>query len=107
MKDIINALGDNHFETPKWFQLGLQLGLLQPTLASIRTKYRDNPEECLQECLTKWLKGVDKVGENGGPTVDSLVSALKRIEEVSTAEKITHLLSEDIVFDKYHSFLMI
>ena len=107
MKEIINALADNHFETPKWSQLDLQLGLLQPTLASIRTKNRDNPEECLQECLTKWLKGVDKVGENGGPTVESLVSALKRIGEVSTAEKIPLLLSEDIIFDKYHFFLMI
>ena len=49
---------------------------------------------CLHECLTKWLSRADKVDENGGPTVDSLVNALKKIGEENTAVTVTELLSE-------------
>ena len=46
---------------------------------------------CLQKCLTLWLNKADKVTENGGPTLDSLADALKKIEETFTAEKIKEL----------------
>ena len=88
LKDIIQALKQGHFSNDRWSPLGLQLGLLQPTLSSIRTKCRDDPESCLQECLTLWLSKADKVTESGGPTWDSLANALKKIEEKFTAEKI-------------------
>ena len=77
-----------YFPDDKWSPLGLQLGLLQPTLSSIRAKYREDPEGCLQDCLTRWLSKSDRVTERGGPTWDSLASALKEIGEVYAAEKI-------------------
>ena len=88
MKDIIKALKQGYFPSHRWSPLGLQLGLLQPTLSDIRTKYRDDPESCLQECLTQWLNKADKVIESGGPTWDSLTDALKKIEQVFAAEQI-------------------
>ena len=88
MKDIIKALKQSYFPNHRWSPLGLQLGILQPTLLSIRTKYRDDPESCLQECLTLWLSKADKVTESGGPTLDSLVNALKTTEENFVAEKL-------------------
>ena len=88
MKDIVKALKQGYFPSHRWSPLGLQLGLLQPTLLNIRTKYRDDPESCLQECLTLWLSKADKVIENGGPTWNSLTDALKTIEEMFSAEQI-------------------
>ena len=88
MKYIIQALKQGYFPSHRWSPLGLQLGLLQPTLLSIRSKYRDDPENCLQECLTLWLSKADKVTESGGPTWNSLADALKIIEETFSAEQI-------------------
>ena len=88
MKDIINALKQGCFPSHRWSPLGLQLGLLQPTLSDIRAKYRDDPESCLQECLTLWLSKADKVTESGGPTWDSLSSALNKLGENATANRI-------------------
>ena len=88
LKDIIEALKKGLFPSHRWSPLGLQLGLLQPTLSDIRVKYRDDPESCLQECLTLWLSKADKVTESGGPTWDSLSSALNKLGENATADKI-------------------
>ena len=95
MKDIVNALSESHFPSSRWSPFGLQLGLLQPTLIDIKAKYNNDPDECLQECLTRWLRRADNVDESGGPTVESLVSALNKIGEVSTATKINELLSKE------------
>ena len=81
LKDIIEALKQSHFPSHRWSPLGLQLGLLQPTLSDIRAKYRDDPESCLQECLTLWLCKADKVTESGSPTWDSLADPLHEIGE--------------------------
>ena len=76
-----------YFPNHRWFPLGLQSGLLQPILSSIRTKYRGDPESCFHECLTLWLSKADKVTESGGTTWDSLADALKTMEEVFAAEQ--------------------
>ena len=88
LKDIINALKQGCFPSHRWSHLGLQLGLLQPTLSDIRAKYSNDPESCLQECLTLWLSKADNVTESGGPTWDSLASALNKLGENATADKI-------------------
>ena len=77
-----------YFPNHKWFPLGLQLGLLPPTLEDIEANYKNDVMRCLQKCLTLWLNKADKVTESGGPTLDSLADALKKIEETFTAEKI-------------------
>ena len=101
MKDIIKALKQGYFSSPRWSPLGLQLGLLQPTLSSIRTKYRDDPESCLHECFTLQLSKADKVTESGGPTLDTLADALKTIEEIFAAEQIKEF-SEKLQFSLYN-----
>ena len=88
MRDVIEALKQGYFPNHKWFPLGLQLGLLSPTLEDIEANYKNDVMRCLQKCLTLWLNKADKVTENGGPTLDSLADALKKIEETFTAEKI-------------------
>ena len=94
LKDIINALKQGCFPSHRWFPLGLQLGLLQPTLSTIKANHRDDVESCLQECLTLWLSKADKVTESGGPTWDSLASALNKLGENATADKITEFSKE-------------
>ena len=94
LKDIIEALKKGLFPSHRWSPLGLQLGLLQPTLSTIKANHRDDVESCLQECLTLWLSKADKVTESGGPTWDSLSSALDKIDENFTAEKITEFSEE-------------
>ena len=94
LKDIIEALKKGLFPNHRWSPLGLQLGLLQPTLSTIKANHRDDVESCLQECLTLWLSKADKVTESGGPTWDSLASALNKIDENFTAEKITEFSEE-------------
>ena len=93
MKDIVHAFSESSFSRSRWFPLGLQLGLLPHTLEEIRAKYNDDPEKCFYECLTQWLRGIDKVNESGGPTMESLANALNKIGEGSVATKITELLS--------------
>ena len=58
---------------------------------TIGAKCREDPENYLQECLTRWLSKADIVTNSGGPTWDSLASGLEKIREVSAAEKIKEL----------------
>ena len=76
------------FPHQRWFQLGLLLGILQPTLAKIETDHRNDVARCLQECMTCWLRRVDLVDERGRPTWDVLASTLKKMEENYVADKI-------------------
>ena len=41
---------------PKWYNIGLALGLPLATLDSIRMKYREDPSDCLREMLKVRLK---------------------------------------------------
>ena len=95
LKDVVDALRESYFPSHRWFPFGLQLGLLHPTLSDIEANHKDDVERCLHECLTKWLSRADKVDENGGPTVNSLVDALKKIGEVASGLKISEVLSEE------------
>ena len=104
LKDIIEALKKGLFPNHRWSPLGLQLGLLQPTLSTIKANHRDDVESCLQECLTLWLSKADKVTESGGPTWDSLASALNKIDENFTAEKIKEF-SEEVEFVLHNIYI--
>ena len=97
LKDIIEALKKGLFPNHRWSPLGLQLGLLQPTLSTIKANHKDDVESCLLECLTLWLRKADKVTESGGPTWDSLASALNKLGENATADKIKEF-SEELEF---------
>lgn len=86
LREIINVLRHYNFPEARWFDLGLQLGLLFPKLTAIETAHRIDAARCLMECLTKWLS-------NGDATWQGLVSALKGMGENAIAEN-THKTSE-------------
>ena len=103
--NVIDLLKQGKFTNSKWSTLGLYIGLLQPTLNEIESNYRDNVERCLQECLTQWLYQADIVCESGGPTLDSLAVALKKIGENVAAEEIKEF-SENLINILYVSLLI-
>ena len=88
LSDVLEILNKHMFPYRRWFELGLLLGILQPTLAKIEVDHRNDVTRCLQECLTCWLRRIDKVDEKGRPTWDVLASALKKMEEHFVAENI-------------------
>ena len=79
-------LKTSHFLETKWLPLGLQLGLLIDTLKNIEEQYGKDVNRCLLECLTLWLRRVDKVDEKGGTTWDTLATALGNIGEIVCAD---------------------
>ena len=89
MSDVLEVLNMYMFPYRRWFELGLLLGILQPTLAKIELDHCYDVVRCLQECLTCWLRRVDKVGEIGRPSWDVLATTLKKMEENFVAENIT------------------
>ena len=55
--------------------LGLQLGLLLPTLQQI--EQASSADEFGMNVLQAWLEQKDEVKQKGGPTVSQLMEALK------------------------------
>jgi len=55
----------------KWFNLGVQLGIDDTTLNSIKMKYPSDADNCFKEMLCHWLK------MDPPPTWDRLLSALE------------------------------
>ena len=70
-----------------WFHLGIELGLLYPTLKRIEEDYR-NMERCLTEMIAAWLQQKDNVSEVGVPSWSVLQSALRRRGEIQLADEI-------------------
>ena len=84
--EVRDLLKTNHFLDSKWLDLGLQLGLLMDTLKTIEAQYEKDVSRCLLECLSQWLKRVDKVDERGGPNWDTLANALSKVGERFSAD---------------------
>ena len=82
----MKVLKTSNFSPPNWFPLGLSLSLPKPTLVAIEAEHSNNLSQCLEECLSQWLR--KGVVEKDGPTWESLVGALRGIGEVSSAEMI-------------------
>ena len=55
----------------KWFDIGIELGVLFPDLSAIRQKYSDDPNACMTEMLARWLN-------NRGTCWADLIEALKQ-----------------------------
>ena len=81
-------LKTNNFSPSNWFLLGLSLSLPQSTLDAIKAEHSNNVSQCLQKCLSQWLRKADDVVEKDGPTWSSLAGALRSIGEVASAEMI-------------------
>ena len=77
-----------HLSCAVWHDLGLQLGLYQPTLVAIDDKDRGDPVKCFRECMSAWLRGEDKVKDKDGPSWLSLVLALETLKKNGIATNI-------------------
>ena len=53
IKELTSA---QHLSCAVWHNLGLQLGLYEPTLVEIDKKYRGDPMGCFRECMSAWLR---------------------------------------------------
>ena len=71
-----------------YYALGLYLGLSSATLDAITLSNKGDIEGCLRECLKAWLLKADVQKTKGGPTIYSLVSALRELGENEVAEGI-------------------
>ena len=81
--DVINDLNN-------WKQLGLQLGLLYPTLKRIDIEQRGIVTSCNIEMLSAWLQRQDNVSQKGVPSWNVLRVALQKIGEHETADRISN-----------------
>ena len=70
-----------------WWQLGIELGLLYPTLENIDTQRRGNVGNCTMDMLASWLKQQDNVSSNNGPTYQQLIESLSKLGENSLVER--------------------
>lgn len=84
--EILRVLKDGHFQTIKWFNLGLYLGLRYNDLMVIETNYPRDPERCLRECLAIWLT-VDNEA-----TWNELAIAAGEVGETTVAEYISKII---------------
>lgn len=66
---VLEALVDVN---KKWKKLGLALGLKKPTIERIKADYGNDTEECKEEMLTLWLRGVDGCTPSWNDLVDAL-----------------------------------
>ena len=88
---MLQVLRECNFSPPKWYTLGVDLGLLKPTLDTIEAQHGNDLHRCLLECISKWLSKADKVIEKGEPTWDSLTSALENLGEVAAVHRINEI----------------
>ena len=71
-----------------WQSLGLELGLLYPTLKRIEEEQHRVVDKCKTEMLAAWLQQQDNVAERGVPCLAVLKKALRNIAENKLASEI-------------------
>ena len=64
-----------------WKNLGLELGLVYPTLQKIEREQHEKVDDCMMEMLAAWLQQQDNVSQKGVPTWSVLRTALEEIGE--------------------------
>ena len=84
--EILRVLKDGHFQTVKWFDLGLYLGLIHDDLKIIEDNYPRDAKRCLRECLAKWLK------DDIEATWDKLAIAAGEVGDTSVADYISEII---------------
>lgn len=88
--DMVNVSGALK-NLVEWFRLGLELGLLYPTLKKIEKDY-GKTDRCLMEMLAAWLQQQDNVSKNGVPSWSVLQVALSKIGEKQLADEMDQYL---------------
>ena len=71
-----------------WKELGLQLGLLYPSLERIDLEQRGRITLSIMAMLSAWLQQQDNVLQKGVPSWSVLRAALKQMGEHETADRI-------------------
>ena len=72
-----------------WQSLGLELGLLYPTLKRIKKEQHGDISDCMMEMIAAWLQQRDNVSKNGIPSWAVLKTALEEIGEHQLASEIS------------------
>ena len=72
-----------------WQSLGLELGLLYPTLKRIKKEQHGDINDCMMEMLEAWLQQQDNVTHKGVPSWSVLQTALRGIGENELASEIS------------------
>ena len=89
LKFVLQVLRHFKFPEARWFEFGLNLGLLHPTLEAIESAHKSNPSRCLMECLTKWLTKADDNVTTVGPIIwQTLANALNEMSVISISNDI-------------------
>ena len=88
LPEVLQLLKRHRYSGITYYTLGLYLGLSYDTLYGIANNNKGDIDGGLRECLTEWLQKADDVVKKGGPTIYSLVSALRGIGENGVAEGI-------------------
>ncbi|XP_019856701.1 PREDICTED: putative leucine-rich repeat-containing protein DDB_G0290503 isoform X1 [Amphimedon queenslandica] len=88
LNDVLVLLRKCQFPDKRWFELGLALGLSKRTLDTIKANNPLDVNQCLIECLSKWLERADDVVNKGGATCDSLSTAIRAMNEIAIAENL-------------------
>lgn len=91
MGDIVDLLAKCHYSESEWNALGLALGLHKNTLDSIESD-NNKASNCLRATLSAWLNQKDSVDNKGGPTISSLIEALRNTNNKRVANKVEEAL---------------
>ena len=81
--DVLNALENVN----DWHSLGLQLGILYPTLEKIKTD-NNKSDRCKTEMIAAWLNKEYDDLTFGVPSWSVLKAALRKIKENTVADQI-------------------
>ena len=87
--DLVDALAVIR-DINNWKELGLQLGLLYPSLERIDFQQRGRIAFCIMDMLFAWLQQQDNVPLKGLPSWSVLRAALKQMGEHETADRISN-----------------
>ncbi|XP_019852152.1 PREDICTED: uncharacterized protein LOC109582031 isoform X3 [Amphimedon queenslandica] len=95
LKFVLQVLRHYKFPEARWFEFGLNLGLLHPTLEAIESAHRGNPSRCLMECLTKWLTKADDNVTTVGPIIwKTLANALNEMNLISISDDFRKTMTD-------------
>ena len=71
-----------------WNLLGIHLGIHHHELQKIDKEERGSVDNCLAAMLQRWIQEKDAVKKYGRATKESLVSALRKMDEIKLSETI-------------------
>ena len=89
LDEVEQTLVASRFLKSKWLRLGLRLGLYRNTLDDIEAKNRGDVDQCLLDCLTKWLQKCDNV--KAPPSLAILANALRQIDQTASADVVIEI----------------